>query len=91
LSNYFPSPCRLRTKVVEGRIACPYHGSKYDGDECIGACRRHLKAWERRGWRIDRKRLRETTGDIACAVPGPARRHSKNWVLDPVPLMPAGD
>jgi phenylpropionate dioxygenase-like ring-hydroxylating dioxygenase large terminal subunit len=61
------------------------------GDECIGAYRRHLKEWERRGWRIDRKKLRETAGDAAYAIPCPARRTSKNWVLDPVPLMPAGD
>ncbi len=59
------------------------------GDECIGAYRRHLDQWERRGWRIDRKKLRETAGDIAYAIPCPARRTSGNWVLDPVPLMPA--
>jgi hypothetical protein len=26
---------------------------------------------------------------VAYAVPSPARRQSKNWVLDPVPLLPA--
>jgi phenylpropionate dioxygenase-like ring-hydroxylating dioxygenase large terminal subunit len=59
------------------------------GDECIGAYRRHLKDWENRGWRIDRKTLRENAGDVAYAIPCPARRTSKNWVLDPVPLVPA--
>jgi phenylpropionate dioxygenase-like ring-hydroxylating dioxygenase large terminal subunit len=59
------------------------------GDEGIGAYRRHLKEWERRGWRIDRQKLRETAGDVAYAIPCPARRESKNWVLDAVPLLPA--
>jgi phenylpropionate dioxygenase-like ring-hydroxylating dioxygenase large terminal subunit len=57
------------------------------GDECIGAYRRHLDAWEHRGWRVDWKKLRETSGDVAYAIPCPARRESKNWVLDPVPLV----
>ncbi len=57
------------------------------GDECIGAYRKHLRQWEQRGWRIDRKILRETAGDIAYAIPSPARRSSKNWVLDTVPLI----
>ena len=59
------------------------------GDECVGLYRQHLKNWENRGWRIDLKTLRDTSGDIAYAIPSPARRESKNWVLDPVPLMPA--
>lgn len=59
------------------------------GDECVGAYRKHLKDWENKGWRIDQKTLRETSGDVAYAIPSPARRTSKNWVLDPVPLMPA--
>jgi phenylpropionate dioxygenase-like ring-hydroxylating dioxygenase large terminal subunit len=57
------------------------------GDECIGAYRKHLKQWEERGWRIDLKTLRETAGDIAYAIPSPARPGSKNWVLDSIPLM----
>ena len=31
--------------------------------------------------------LQEKRGDIAFAIPSPARRTEKNWVLDPVPLM----
>ena len=59
------------------------------GDECIGAYRKHLQTWERRGWRIDVQALRKTAGDVACAIPSPARRVAKNWVLDAVPLIPA--
>lgn len=61
------------------------------GDECIGTYRRHLKAWEERGWRMDLKTMRETAGDVAYAIPCPARRESKSWVLDSVPLLPAAD
>jgi phenylpropionate dioxygenase-like ring-hydroxylating dioxygenase large terminal subunit len=59
------------------------------GDECIGVYREHLKRWEERGWRIDRKTLRRNAGDVAYAIPSPARRESGNWVLDPVPLTRA--
>ena len=59
------------------------------GDECIGVYRSHLQDWQNNGWRIDQKRLRDTAGDVAYAIPSPARRTSKNWVLDSVPLMPA--
>ena len=57
------------------------------GDECIGAYREHLKNWERRGWRIDMKAMRDMAGDVAHAIPSPDRRLSKGWVLDPVPLI----
>ena len=59
------------------------------GDECIGAYRKHLKAWENQGCRIDLKALRDNAGDIAYAIPSPERRTTKNWVLDTVPLWPA--
>ena len=59
------------------------------GDECIGEYRKHLKNWEKRGWRIDMKTLRERDGDgdVAYAIPCPTRRTEKNWVLDSVPLI----
>lgn len=57
------------------------------GDECIGAYRAHLKRWEQRGWRMDLRTMRDNAGDVAYAIPSPARRESGNWVLEPVPLM----
>jgi len=57
------------------------------GDECIGAYRQHLQQWEERGWRIDLRALRDSAGDVAYAIPSPARRTSKSWVLEPVPLI----
>lgn len=58
-------------------------------DKPILHFRRYLQDWEDNGWRIDRKRLCDRKGDVAFAIPCPDRRESKNWVLDPVPLMPA--
>ena len=60
------------------------------GDECIGQYRRHLGEWARRGWRLDLRALKANAGDVACAIPSPARRTEKNWVLDAAPLVPAG-
>jgi phenylpropionate dioxygenase-like ring-hydroxylating dioxygenase large terminal subunit len=59
------------------------------GDEAIGRYRQHLADWERRGWRVDLAALRASAGDVACAIPCPGRRLGRNWVLDPVPLVPA--
>lgn len=59
-------------------------------DNAIMKYRESLKSWEARGWRIDRKALREKLGDVAVVVPSPARRTHGNWVHDTVPLVPAG-
>lgn len=56
------------------------------GDEGIGQYRKRLDEWEQRGWRLDLNALRANAGDVAWAIPSPARRESKNWVLDAVPL-----
>jgi hypothetical protein len=57
-------------------------------DQAVVRYREFLGEWERRGWRIDLKKLRETAGDVAYAIPCPDRRTSGNWVLDPIPLVP---
>jgi phenylpropionate dioxygenase-like ring-hydroxylating dioxygenase large terminal subunit len=56
-------------------------------DRPIVRYRQFLNDWERRGWRLDLKRLRELRGDVAFAIPCPDRRLHKNWVLPPAPLM----
>jgi phenylpropionate dioxygenase-like ring-hydroxylating dioxygenase large terminal subunit len=58
------------------------------GDRTIVRFRERLQEWEDRGWRIDRQALQAAEGDIAYAIPSPARHKSGNWVLEPVPLMP---
>ena len=58
-------------------------------DYPIGRYRERLKEWEARGWRIDCDKVREQERDTAFAIPSPARREQKGWVIDPIPLMPA--
>jgi phenylpropionate dioxygenase-like ring-hydroxylating dioxygenase large terminal subunit len=57
------------------------------GDTAVVRYRQHLKEWDARGWRIDYKQLQAKRGDIAFAIPCPARRESGNWVLDSVPVI----
>jgi phenylpropionate dioxygenase-like ring-hydroxylating dioxygenase large terminal subunit len=58
------------------------------GDYALVRYREWLKKWDANGWRIDMKTLRAKQGDVAMAIPCPARRESGNWVLDAVPLIP---
>jgi phenylpropionate dioxygenase-like ring-hydroxylating dioxygenase large terminal subunit len=57
------------------------------GDAAVVRYREYLQDWKQRGWRIDLKTLQQTEGDIAWAIPCPARRESGNWVLDSIPLL----
>ncbi len=56
-------------------------------DQPVVSYRDFLKDWQARGWRLDLKKMRELRGDVAMAVPSPARRTEKNWVLDEVPRL----
>ncbi len=60
------------------------------GDGIIISYRNWLKKFEKNGWRIDQQAMKQSAGDVAYAIPSPARRDSGNWVLDSVPLVPAG-
>ncbi len=57
-------------------------------DSPIGAYRDKLKQWETRGWRIDVDEVDRNRRKVAYAIPCPARRESKGWVVDAVPLIP---
>ncbi len=57
------------------------------GDEGVARYREWIKHWEGLGWRIDNDKVEENEGKVAYAIPSPARRHSKGWALDPIPLM----
>jgi len=59
------------------------------GDAPIVRYREHLKDWEKRGWRIDWQAVGRDRHDVAYAIPSPSRRESGNWVLDPIPVLPA--
>jgi phenylpropionate dioxygenase-like ring-hydroxylating dioxygenase large terminal subunit len=62
-------------------------------DKVILQYREKLKEFERRGWRIDLDAFRAARekGDVVFAIPCPARRETKSWVLDGVPLVPPLD
>jgi hypothetical protein len=59
-------------------------------DKVIYLYRDSLDEWTRRGWRIDTEAMRqaEARGDMVFAIPSPARRETRGWVLESVPLVP---
>jgi phenylpropionate dioxygenase-like ring-hydroxylating dioxygenase large terminal subunit len=59
-------------------------------DEPILRYRQKLGEWTARGWRIDTSEVERLRRRTAFAIPSPARRERKGWVLDPVPLVAAG-
>ena len=58
-------------------------------DKVILMYRDILKAWDAKGWRIDMEQVTRDATRVAYAIPSPARRHQKGWVLDSIPLLPA--
>jgi phenylpropionate dioxygenase-like ring-hydroxylating dioxygenase large terminal subunit len=56
-------------------------------DSTIVKFREWLKQWDAKGWRIDHKQMQTDDGDIAYAIPSPARRNSAGWVLSSIPLI----
>jgi hypothetical protein len=55
-------------------------------DISIAKYREKLRRWEHRGWRIDTDAVARDRKRIAYAIPCPARRETKGWVLDSIPL-----
>jgi len=41
----------------------------------------------RKGWRIDTNRVRADEDRVAYAIPSPARRRTRGWVLPAVPTL----
>ena len=58
-------------------------------DRSIAMYRDKLHRWESRGWRIDVEAVARDRRRVAYAIPCPARRENKGWVLDPIPMRPA--
>jgi hypothetical protein len=58
-------------------------------DKCILMYREALKEWQDNGWKIDTDTVAANEKRVAYAVPSPARREQKGWVLDPIPLKKA--
>lgn len=60
-------------------------------DGTITAYRDKISEWESRGWRIDSDEVERNRLKVAYAIPSPARRNSKGWILDTVPLKPSNN
>jgi len=56
-------------------------------DAIIGKYRSTLKEFDKKGFKIDVRTLKNQEHHTAYAIPSPARRTEKNWVLDPIPLL----
>ena len=68
--------------------ATPAHELFLPADLCVGRYRQMVAEWETRGWRIDTAVVARNRLKAAYAIPSPARRESKGWVLEPIPLVP---
>ena len=51
--------------------------------------RDRLKEWDAKGWRIDMDEVTADKNKVAYAIPSPARRRQKGWVVDAVPMIGA--
>ncbi len=58
-------------------------------DGAVVRYREWLKKYDALGWRINLKEIEKQRGDRVFAIPCPARRAEKNWVLKTVPLIAA--
>ncbi len=56
-------------------------------DAIVARYRENLRTWEAKGWRIDCEEVNRNKGKAAYAIPSPARRESKGWALDAMPLV----
>ena len=59
------------------------------GDEMVVRYRQHLQEWAEKGWQLDTAALARNDGDVAYAIPCPARRESSSWILDEAPRRSA--
>ena len=56
-------------------------------DSVILDYRAKQKEWASRGWKIDLEEVERTASRVAYAIPSPARRQTRGWVLDAIPLV----
>jgi hypothetical protein len=56
-------------------------------DAPIAHYRKRVAEWQAKGWRIDSDMVDRNSQKVAYAIPSPARRELKGWVLEPVPLI----
>ncbi|MBL8629634.1 MAG: aromatic ring-hydroxylating dioxygenase subunit alpha [Rhodospirillaceae bacterium] len=60
-------------------------------DRVITRYRERQRDWQSKGWLMDLDALDAAPKNKSYAIPSPARRSSKGWALDAIPLRPAGN
>jgi phenylpropionate dioxygenase-like ring-hydroxylating dioxygenase large terminal subunit len=58
-----------------------------EADKPVLRYREYLAEWQSKGWKIDRESLESQLGKAAFAIPSPARRDEKGWVIQSIPLV----
>ena len=56
-------------------------------DKSVVMYRDKLREWTNNGWRIDADEVERNASKVAYAIPSPARRDGKGWVLDAIPVV----
>ena len=79
-------------EVIQGLnpVITPETNSKefmVPSDKSILMYREKLKEWTDNGWRIDVEAVEANRHKVAYALPSPARRKVKGWVLDSIPVV----
>lgn len=64
------------------------HENMMPADAVVVKYRKWLKEWDDNGWRIDVDAVKAGANKVAYAIPSPARRTAKGWVIDAVPTLP---
>lgn len=65
------------------------HETFVPADKPVARYRERISMFEEKGWRIDTDEVNRNKMNVAYAIPSPARRTSKGWALDSIPLVPA--
>ena len=65
------------------------HEFMVEDDRIMLRYREKLRDWDARGWRIDSDTVHRNARRVAYAIPSPARREQKGWVLDAIPVSRA--
>ncbi len=63
------------------------HETFVPADRPVARYRERIKLFEANGWRIDSEEVNRNKDKVAYAIPSPARRTSKGWALDPIPIL----
>ncbi|MDH3509256.1 MAG: hypothetical protein OER85_00205 [Gammaproteobacteria bacterium] len=78
---------RVVVEQVQPVTPSPYNSTDLllPEEKIMLAYRKSLQAWDQKGWRIHSDQVLRDRDAVSYAIPSPARRTEKAWVLPPVP------